>query len=76
MNDGSRNSLPDKVSELSVPETGFDRQSHTHHMMTGQTAQTNQIPKFLTPFSTTQAIITPTSEPVNTSITRQQFDYG
>ena len=33
---------------MSVPERHFDRQAHNHHMVTGQTAQTNQIPKFLT----------------------------
>ena len=33
---------------MSVPGTLFDRQSHTHHMVTGQTAQTNQFPEFLT----------------------------
>ena len=38
----------DEVSEASVPETQFDRQTHLHHMVTGQTAQTNQIPEFLT----------------------------
>ena len=45
--DETRQNIPDKVSELSVPETHFDRQAHTHHMVTGQTAQTNQIPEFL-----------------------------
>ena len=30
-NDETRNNIPDKVSELSVPETHFDRQTHTHH---------------------------------------------
>ena len=75
VNDETRHKFPDEVSELSVLETNFDRQAHTHHMVTGQTAQTNQIPEFLTgaQFDTTQPTITPTSEPVNTSITRQQF---
>ena len=27
----TRNNIPDEVSELSVPGTHFDRQSHTHH---------------------------------------------
>ena len=31
-----------------VPETRFDRQLHSHHMVTGQTAQKNQFPEFLT----------------------------
>ena len=31
VNDETRHSIPDEVSELSVPETHFDRQAHTHH---------------------------------------------
>ena len=31
--------IPDEVSELSVPETGFDWQPHTHHMVTGAKEQ-------------------------------------
>ena len=30
-NDEIRNKISDEVSELSVPETPFDRQTHTHH---------------------------------------------
>ena len=30
-NDETRNNIPDEVSELSYPETRFDRQTHTHH---------------------------------------------
>ena len=59
VNDETRHDILDEVSELSVPETRFDRQALTHHMVTapgnpnhhmvtGQTAQTNQIPEFLT----------------------------
>ena len=33
---------------MSVPETRFDRQTHTHHMVTGQTPKTNQMLEFLT----------------------------
>ena len=47
-NDETRNNILDEVSEFSVPETRFDRQLHTHNMMTGQTTQTNQIPEFIT----------------------------
>ena len=32
VNDETRNNIPDEVSELSVPETRFDRQTHTHHI--------------------------------------------
>ena len=31
VNDETRHSIPDEVNELSVPETHFDRQPHTHH---------------------------------------------
>ena len=31
VNDETRNNIPGEVSELSVPETRFDRQPHTHH---------------------------------------------
>ena len=31
VNDEARNKIPDEVSELSVPGTRFDRQSHTDH---------------------------------------------
>ena len=58
VNDETRHNIPDEVSELSVPETHFDRQVHTHHMVTGQTAQTNQFPEFLT-----GRILTPRNPP-------------
>ena len=48
VNDETRQNIPDEVSELSVPETHFDRQAHTHHMVTVETTQTNQFPEFLT----------------------------
>ena len=47
-NDETRHNISDEVSELSVLETHFDRQPHTHHMVTGQTAQPVQFPEFLT----------------------------
>ena len=31
VNDETRQNIPDEVSELSVPETRFDRQPHAHH---------------------------------------------
>ena len=78
VNDETRQNIPDEVSELSVSETRFDLQAHTHHMVTGQTAQTKSIPRvpYRTHCSTTQPSITSISEPVNTSITRQQFTSG
>ena len=48
VNDETQNIIPDEVSELSVPEERFDRQTHTHDVVTGQTTQTNQIPEFPT----------------------------
>ena len=58
VNDETRHNIPDEVSELSVPETHFDQQTHTHHMVTGQTAQINQKPEFLT-----GRIVTPRNPP-------------
>ena len=40
-NDETRHNIPDEVSELSVPETHFDRQSHTHYMVTGPSNPTH-----------------------------------
>ena len=37
VNDETQLNIPDEVSELSVPETRFDRQPQTHHMVTGAT---------------------------------------
>ena len=39
VSDETRLNIPDEVSELSVPETRFDRQPHTHHMVTGAKEQ-------------------------------------
>ena len=69
VNEETRHNIPDEVSELSVSETHFDRQAHTHHMVTGpnnpnyhmvtgQTAQPNQFPEFLT-----GRILTPRNPP-------------
>ena len=58
VNDETRHKILDEVSELSVPETYFDRQAHTHRMVTGQTTQTNQIPEILT-----RRILTPRNPP-------------
>ena len=69
VNDETRHNIPDEVSELWVPETHFDRQPHTHHMvtgpsipnhhmLTGQTTQPNQFPEFLT-----GRIVTPRNPP-------------
>ena len=44
-NDETRHNIPNGVNELSVLET---HEAHTHHMVTGQTAQSYQIPEFPT----------------------------
>ena len=56
--DETRKNIPNEGSEMSVPETHFDRQTHTHHMVRGQTTQTKQIPEFLT-----GRILTPRNPP-------------
>ena len=69
VNDETRHNITDEVIDFSVPEAHFDRQPHTHHMVTGpinpthhmvtvQTAQTNQFPEFLT-----GRILTPRNPP-------------
>ena len=68
VNDETRHNVPDEVSELSAPETHFDRQTHTHHMLTGHTAQANQNPEDLT-----GRILTPCNppSPQQQSLTKQ-----
>ena len=39
VNDETRHNIPVEVSELSAPETHFERQAHTQHIVTEQTAQ-------------------------------------
>ena len=39
VNDETRHNITDEVSELSVPIIHFDRQTHTHHMVTGAKEQ-------------------------------------
>ena len=58
VNDETRHNIPDEVGELSALEAHFNRQTHTHHMVTGQTTQTNQISEFLT-----GRILTPRNPP-------------
>ena len=69
VNGETRHNNPDEVNELSIPETHFDRQAHTHHMVTGpnnpnhhmvtgETAQTNHFPDF-----PTGRIVTPRNPP-------------
>ena len=46
VNDETPSHISDKIAELSIPETHFDRKTHIYHMVTGQTTQTNQILDF------------------------------
>ena len=57
--DETRHDIQDEVSELSLPETRFNQQAQTHHMVTGQKAQTNQFIEFLT-----ERIVTPRNPPL------------
>ena len=43
--DENRHSITEEVSELSVPESHFDRQPHTHHMVLGVTDPTHHMVK-------------------------------
>ena len=54
INDETRHNIPDKVSELSVPETRFDRQTHTHHRHTIENGRGN---KFALQFVCINAIV-------------------
>ena len=43
VNDEIRPNIPERVSELSVPEILFERQAHTHHMVTGPSNPTHHM---------------------------------
>ena len=45
VSDETRLNIPDEVGELSVPETRFDRQPHTPHMVTGIKGRHNILPE-------------------------------
>ena len=45
VSDENRLNIPDEVGELSVPETRFDRQPHTPHMVTGVKERHNILPE-------------------------------
>ena len=40
VNDETRHNTPDEVSKLSVPESHFDRQTHTHHTLSSDRKHT------------------------------------
>ena len=43
VNDETRQNIPEEVNELLVPETRFDRQPHTHHMVAGLSNPTHHM---------------------------------
>ena len=45
VSDETRLNIPDEEGELSVPDTRFDRQPHTHHMVTGVKERHNILPE-------------------------------
>ena len=47
VNDETRHNIPDEVSELSVPETHFDRQAQTHHKNSARIAQSDFLKKVI-----------------------------
>ena len=47
VNDETRHNITDEVSELSIPETHFDRQTHTHDMVTGPSNSNHHMVKGL-----------------------------
>ena len=71
-NDESENSIPNNISELSIPDTYFDRKPQTHHMVNLTDNPNKLIPwiSYRTNCNTTQTTSTPTSKVVNTSIKR------
>ena len=66
VNDETRHNIPDEVSELSVPETHFDRQTHTLHTFTTERsfhpARLLRLPVFFSvlAFETVSALINST----------------
>ena len=59
-NDWTRIKFLDEISESSIPDTHFDRQTHTHHLVTAQTAQTKYSPEFLI-----RGILKPREQPLH-----------
>ena len=43
INDETGNKIPDEVSELSVPDTHFDRQPQTHHSRSNNALESSDI---------------------------------
>ena len=65
VNDETRHNIPDEVSELSVPETHFDRQAHTHHMVTGAKEHIHNRHHMVTGFKERHNMLTGGSEQIH-----------
>ena len=66
INDEARRNSQDGVSELSVPGTQFDRQSHIHHVMTGGSEQIhNPHHKMKEPSNETHHMVTGAKEHIH-----------
>ena len=75
VNDETRLNIPDEVSELSVPETRFDRQPQTHDMVTGAKEQIHNlrdmVARGLEDFRNGHHKMTGSSKPDHRMVTRQ-----
>ena len=65
VNDETRQSITEEVSELSVPETHFDRQPHTHHMVKGNGDRQSQTHHMVTGVKERHDILTEGSEQIH-----------
>ena len=65
VNDETRHSITEEVSELSVPETHFDRQPHTHHVVKGNGDRQSQTHHMVTGVKERHDILTEGSEQIH-----------
>ena len=65
VNDETRRSFTEEVSELSVPETHFDRQPHTHHMVKGNGDRQTQTHHMVTGVKERHDMLTEGSEQIH-----------
>ena len=65
VNDETRHSITEEVSELSVPETHFDRQPHTHHMVTGVKEHHNKLTEVLEQIHNRHHMVTGAEEQIH-----------
>ena len=65
VNDETRHSFTEEVSELSVPETHFDRQPQTHHMVKGNGARQSQTLHMVTGVKERHDMLTEGSEQIH-----------